>query len=284
MKSKMALFVAIGYLPVLIVGAGIPYWILRNSLQIILALTTLPAISRELAVTGLTHLISPLLVVGITYGYLRAADKSHLSNLGLGWQRSSIILLVTGLIISMGAVAITVAVSHWSGKLVVYGLAHPTAWAILASVGIATQAGWVEELVCRGVILQKVEEGLNRPVAILISSVVFVIPHIFSLQFEMSIVRLLSLTLVSFMLTFAYYIASRQLWLPIGIHWGIDLMTFLLIGSSAQRQGALLNWWIIGSWTIGGVRFFDWLLLGSLSLIWLFLGIWWLHKFKAQAT
>ncbi|PKO14595.1 MAG: hypothetical protein CVU39_14050 [Chloroflexi bacterium HGW-Chloroflexi-10] len=286
MKSKRALFVAIGYLPVLIVGAGIFYWILRSSLKMILALTALPANSQELALTGLTHLSSPLLVIGATYAYLHIADKSHLRNLGFGWQRCSIILLVTGLIVSMSAVALTFVVSTWSGKMVVYGLAHPTAWAILASVGIATQAGWVEELVCRGVILQKLEEGLNRPVAILLSSVLFILPHseIYSLKLEISTVRLLTLTLVSLTLTFAYYLASRQLWLPIGLHWGIDLMTFLLIGSNAQRQGALLNWWLVGSWTIGGVRFFEWLLLGSLSLIWLFLGGWWLYKFKTKAA
>jgi membrane protease YdiL (CAAX protease family) len=284
MKSKRPLFIAIGYLPVLIVSAGILYWILRSSLKMILALTTLPANSQEFALTGLTHLSSPLLVIGVTYAYLYIADKSHLRNLGFGWQRRSIILLGTGLIVSMSAVALTFVVSTWSGKMVVYGLAHPTAWAILASVGIATQAGWVEELVCRGVILQKLEEGLNRPVAILLSTVLFILPHseIYSLKLEISIVRLLTLTLVSLTLTFAYYLASRQLWLPIGLHWGIDLMTFLLIGSNAQRQGALLNWWLVGSWTIGGVRYFEWLLLGSLALIWLFLGGWWLHKFKTR--
>ncbi len=283
MKSNRSLFIAIGYLPVLIAGAGILYWILRVCLEKIFALTSLPVNSQNLAVTGLTNLISPLLVAGVTYGYLKIAEKSHLRNLGLGWQRSSIILLATGLIVSMSAVAFSVAVSIWSGKMVVYGLAHPAVWAILASVGMATRAGWVEELICRGVILQKIEEGWNRPAAIIISTLLFVLPHseIYSLKFEMSLIRLLTLILVSLTLTYAYYCASRRLWLPIGLHWGIDLMTFLLIGSNTQRQGALLNWWIVGPWIIGGMRFFDWLLLGSLLLIWLFLGAWWLYKRKA---
>lgn len=274
MRNKRDIFTALGYLPVLLIGAGIPYWILRVCLQRLLAFTSLPVSSQSLAVSGLANLIAPVLVFGVTYAYLKVTEHSRLRDLGLGWQRGSILLLVTGLLFSMGAVALSVAVSIWAGKMVVYGPAHPAAWAILASVGLATRAGWVEELVCRGVILQKIEEGWNRPAAILISTLLFVLPHseIYTLKLEMSLVRLLILVLVSLTFTSAYYLAPRQLWLPIGLHWGIDLMTFLLIGSGTERQGALLNWWIAGSWTIGGVRFFDWLLLGSILLTWLLLG------------
>lgn len=280
MKNKRALLTAVGYLPALLIGAGIPYWILRVCLQKLFTFTSLPVPSQDLAVSGLTNLIAPVLVFGVTYGYLKIAEQSRLRDLGLGWKRSSILLLATGLLVSMGAVALSVAASIWAGKMVVYGPAHPAAWAILASVGIATRAGWVEELVCRGVILQKIEEGWNRPAAILISTLLFVLPHteMYALKLEMSLVRFLILVLVSLTLTSAYYLAPRQLWLPIGLHWGIDLMTFLLIGSGTERQGALLNWWIVGFWTIGGVRFFDWLLLGSLLLTWLLLGGLWFYK------
>lgn len=282
-KSRRALFVAIGYLPVLVVGAGVLYWILRSSLQMILGLATLSVASRDLALTGLAMLSTPVIAVGVTCAYLHFADKSRLRDLGLGWRTSSIIVLAIGLIVSMVAVAVVFTTSSWLEKTVVYGLASPTVWAVLASLGMATQAGWVEELVCRGVILQKVEEGVNRPIAIVISSMLFVLFHLFS-PFAPSSVHLLYLVLISFTLTAAYYVASRQLWLPIGIHWGIDLMTFLLIGSNVQRQGALLNWRVTGFGIIAGANFVDWLLLGSLLPIWLFLGIWWWHNLKVQAA
>lgn len=283
MKSRKALFVAVGYLPVLIVVGGSLYWVLKSSLQTILGLTTLSSISRDLALSGLAGLSTPVIAVSVTWGYLRFVDKSRLKDLGLGWQPSSIIVLAIGLIASVVAVTVALMASSWLGKIDIQGLASPSVWAVLAVLGIATQAGWVEELVCRGIILQKVEEGTNRPIAIAVSSILFVLFHLFS-PWALSPVRLLHLALFGLTMATAYYIASRRLWLPVGLHWGVDLAVFLHLGMNIGRQGALFNWRVTGSWTIAGANLIDWFILVSLPFIWLSLGIWWWRNHKTQAV
>lgn len=224
-----------------------------------------------------------MIAVAVTWGYLRFVDKGQLKDLGLGWQSSSVIVLAIGWITSVVAVTIALMAGCWLGKMDFQGLASPSVWAVLAVLGIATQAGWVEELVCRGVVLQKVEAGANRSIAIIVSSMLFVFFHLFS-SWAPSPVRLLQLALFGLTMAAAYYVASRRLWLPVGLHWGADLAVFSHLGLNIGRQGALINWRITGSWTIAGANLVDWLILASLPLIWLCLGVWWWHTRQTQAA
>ena len=251
---------------------GALFWGLGAGVKSLLGRADLSASSQALASKGLTTLTVPAIALGVTWVYLRLADGGQLSGLGLSLERWCVLGLPAGIVVAAAALTIVFVVSVLRGGAAVRGLVCPDFWALLAAVGIATQAGWVEELVCRGVLLQRLERGLSRPAAVVLSTFVFVLFHLVS-SFPNSAVRWLYLTLVSLTFTAAYYIAGRNLWLPIGLHWGTDLWVLVGFGFPSLRS-SVLDWRRIGPWTIAGASYVDWLLLAALPITWLVLVAW----------
>ena len=80
--------------------------------------------------------------------------------------------------------------------------------------------GFYEELLSRGYQLQNLEEGLNTFWAVLLSSMVFGTLHF--LNPNANWFSAVGITLSGMFLAYAY-LATRQLWLPIGLHIGWNL-------------------------------------------------------------
>lgn len=77
--------------------------------------------------------------------------------------------------------------------------------------------GFQEELFSRGYHLQNIAEGLNLPLGILISSLIFAFLHLGNPFSSLS--SSLGLLAAGYFLAFAW-VRTRQLWLPIGLHIG----------------------------------------------------------------
>jgi len=80
--------------------------------------------------------------------------------------------------------------------------------------------GFYEELLSRGYQLQNLEEGLNTFWGVLLSSMVFGVFHF--LNPNANWLSAVGITLSGIFLAYAY-LATRQLWLPIGLHIGWNL-------------------------------------------------------------
>jgi membrane protease YdiL (CAAX protease family) len=80
--------------------------------------------------------------------------------------------------------------------------------------------GFYEELLSRGYQLQNLEEGLNTFWAVLLSSMVFGTLHF--LNPNANWLSAVGITLSGIFLAYAY-LATRKLWLPIGLHIGWNL-------------------------------------------------------------
>lgn len=87
--------------------------------------------------------------------------------------------------------------------------------------------GWTEELLSRGYWLQNIEDGWNTGAAVVISSFLFAIAHIANPGF--SLMALGGLFLAGVLIAYAY-LRTRQLWLPIGFHFGWNLAEGPLLG------------------------------------------------------
>ena len=87
--------------------------------------------------------------------------------------------------------------------------------------------GFYEELLSRGYQLQNLEEGLNTFWAVLLSSMVFGTLHF--LNPNANWFSAVGITLSGMFLAYAY-LATRQLWLPIGLHIGWNLFLGLVFG------------------------------------------------------
>ncbi len=202
--------------------------------------------------------------------------------MGLSCRRQAPWALVAGMAISAFSLTAVFALDLLLGGSQVRGLNPPSPWLLLLAFATATRAGWTEELINRGVLLDRLERGLNRPAAVLLTTVVFVLPHLNNAEGH-GAVRWVGLILISLTMTAAYYIAGRNLWLPIGLHWATDLWVFVLFGSW-KWHGGLLRWQHLAAWPRGTEDYFDWLLLAALPIQWLVLAGWWIIRRRATSS
>jgi len=115
-RARNSVLVAVGYLPALAVVGGLLYWTLRGILERIFGLTALHVTSQDLAVKGLVRLSTPVIAVGVTWCYLRLADRTRLKDLGLDWRPGSAFVLVIGLTASMVGATTGLMVTSRLGK------------------------------------------------------------------------------------------------------------------------------------------------------------------------
>jgi len=274
--KKRALWVAIGYIPALIVAGGPVYFGLRWLLQ----RANWDLSGRLYGVEAISALAATAIVVTVTWAYLRIADRGTLAGVGLSCRRQAPWALVAGLAVSALSLTAVFGVDLLLGGSQVRGLNPPSPWLLLLAFATATRAGWTEELINRGVLLDRLERGLSRPAAVLLTTLVFVLPH-WNSSAGHGPVRWVGLVLISLTMTAAYYIAGRNLWLPVGLHWATDLWVYALFGSW-KWQGGLLRWQHLAGWPRGTEGYFDWLLLAALPIQWLILAGWWLLRRRTR--
>jgi membrane protease YdiL (CAAX protease family) len=174
---RRAVFVAVGYGPALVLVAGPLYLIARFGLERVLAASGLAFLSRRLAEGALMDLLVVPLVLAVTWAYLRLVKAGDLSGLGLSLRRGAPWALPGGAAIAAAGLTAVLGVDLALGGSVLRGTNPLSPWFLLAALASATRAGWVEEIVCRGVLLQQLERGINAAAAVSLSTIVFLMPH-----------------------------------------------------------------------------------------------------------
>lgn len=274
-RQTRPILVALCYYPVL-VSVSIPVLLLLGwPLEWLINRLLADSASSDLAYRGTMNLLSAVVALAITAFYLRWGAKSRLADLGLPTEWPGVLALPAGLAIAMASytlLTMTVLVS----KTVVITAGRIDLWAVLAAVGISAGIGVTEEVICRGVLLQWLERAGNRWIAILFSTGFFVARHIdpsFALERWLALVGVASFGLLA---AAAYYGAGRNLWLPIGLHWGYDLASYFFAGLplSEERQVLFVWQWTRGE-TVGGLVQWDLFQLVTLAPIGFALVVWW---------
>jgi uncharacterized protein len=118
---------------------------------------------------------------------------------------------------------------------------------------VALQAGYVEEVLLRGVIFRISEEGLGTWAALAISSLLFGAAH--HMNPNATVWSSAAIALEAGVLLGAAYLVTRRLWLPIGIHfaWNFTLGGIFGVTVSGVELGGILAGRIEGPevWTGG---------------------------------
>jgi uncharacterized protein len=96
-----------------------------------------------------------------------------------------------------------------------------------------------EEVIFRGYVINSLLNNLNRSMAIGISAVIFLFAHIMNVNGIFSISRIIELLALGSTLA-VIYLRTNSLWTSIGLHFGINFFTFLLVGQNT-RQYVLLS-------------------------------------------
>jgi membrane protease YdiL (CAAX protease family) len=163
----------------------------------------------------------------------RWLDKRSFGSLGLRLDRRALWDLLVGFGIAGAMMALIYLLEWAAGWLVFGGLAwdfERPVWllgGVLGMLLVFLAVGWYEELLNRGYWLQNLEEGLNLFWAVLISSCVFALAHLSNPN--LSAAAVLGLLLAGVFLAYGYT-RTRQLWLPIGLHAGLNFFEGTVFG------------------------------------------------------
>jgi uncharacterized protein len=128
----------------------------------------------------------------------------------------------------------------WAGGFATYGGAHASSFA-LSSLGSAAAAGVGEEIVFRGAIFRILEEGLGTLAALIISALLFGAIH--AANPNATLVSSSAIALEAGVMLALAYALSRNLWFPIGLHFGWNFTEGGIFGAavSGNRAHGLLS-------------------------------------------
>ncbi|MBB5960658.1 hypothetical protein FHS29_007286 [Saccharothrix tamanrassetensis] len=89
-------------------------------------------------------------------------------------------------------------------------------WGCLGTAGLTASVAVTEEVLFRAVLFRIMEERTGTAVALVVSSLIFGLTH--SINGDATLWGVLSIALTGGLLTTAAYVATRSLWLSIGLH------------------------------------------------------------------
>ncbi|NOT41101.1 MAG: CPBP family intramembrane metalloprotease [Alphaproteobacteria bacterium] len=105
-----------------------------------------------------------------------------------------------------------------------------------------TLAAAGEEVMMRGFVLQELMSKFSVPASVIVSSLIFMALHGAALvKSDMAAVGALNIFLASVLMSLAY-LATRTLWLPIGIHAGWNIMQGPMLGFNVSGNDFNAGW------------------------------------------
>jgi len=194
-----------------------------------------PAVTR-IAGTTLTRFVEVGAVLLALAVLFRLTGRGSFNELGL--HRRGAKWLPVGAFLPMLALLLAAVIAYAAGLLPVNRVLYPGLWPTFLVLAAATQAAWVEEIAFRGVLMQGIESLSNRTIAILASAALFTLLHLLA-PFELSIAWWIVVAAGGLGLGWAFYASQRSLWLTIGLHWGLNVGVFLLLGLPGETRGWL---------------------------------------------
>ena len=186
----------------------------------------------------LQYVSQAIVVVVLTWCARRYWDRAPVHDLGFTWTHRAQHDLVAGLLIGGFGMGLLALVELANGWLYIEGLAPNMGQNLPRGLCILALMAFSEETVFRGYMLQNLEKAWGMTWAFVSTSVLFGLMHLpaTTMTGPTPILVLLSVTLSGFVFAAAYY-ARRNLWLPIGLHFGWDLVQISLGADSGWALG-----------------------------------------------
>jgi hypothetical protein len=203
-----------------------------------MSLDSAPSLARTLT-TGVVNFLAMSVPAMLLMGLI---DRKTPAAMGLGRQGSMADFLTGGLVGGfIFAMALVAAVSGGFAqinpdlsKLSMQAMALSGLGVTLASAG--------EEVMMRGFVLQELMSKFSTAASVVVSSLLFTALHGGALvQSNMAAVGALNIFLASVLLSLAY-LATRSLWLPIGIHAGWNVMQGPVLGINVSGNDLASGW------------------------------------------
>ncbi|MFE3543900.1 CPBP family intramembrane glutamic endopeptidase [Nocardia sp. NPDC059177] len=115
------------------------------------------------------------------------------------------------------------------------GLAWGSVGGLLATAGAMAAVAVAEEILFRGIVFRILEERTGTVVALVGSALLFGAAHL--VNADATLLGTLSIAVTGGTLTAAAYVATRSLWLPIGLHFGWNFIQAGVFGVTVSGSG-----------------------------------------------
>lgn len=217
-------------------------------------------LEKQEALWGYEILIALPAIAFSTFIARRIFDRRSFASLGFNldrhaWRDLLVGFLMPGLL--MGLIfSLELALGWLTIDQFIWNSAPLEQWMPEISLGLLffMGVGFYEELLSRGYHFHNLEEGLNLPWALLLSSAIFALLH--WANPHASVFSLLGLLAAGLYLGFAY-LRTRQLWLPIGLHIGWNFFEGYIFGFpvSGMPTSRLIQHTVAGPELITGGAF-----------------------------
>lgn len=199
----------------------------------------------------LTQVFSLLVALGVFAFMIRIVERRTLAEGGLthdGAVRGTAAGFALGAVV-IGAIVGILALPGWYGVTGGAAVWSPLLHGLLLFFLVAV----AEELVFRGVLFRTLEEGVGSWAALAIIALLFGLVHL--ANDHATLLGALGTGLAGVLLG-AAYVLTRNLWLPIGIHWSLNFAQGTIFGmpvSGRDAGGSLLEATVRGPdvWTGG---------------------------------
>jgi len=160
-------------------------------------------------------------------------DKRTFSSLGLKFDRWTALDIFVGIAIPLFSMGLIYLIEWGMGWLTVDGFAWETddlltvVGGTLGMFAVFILVGWNEELLSRGYHLQTIASGLNTFWGVIISSAIFGVIHLGNPNATW--VSAVGILFAGLFLAYGY-LATKQLWLSIGLHIGWNFFEGVVFG------------------------------------------------------
>ena len=189
----------------------------------IVALPHIPAESRETFAIAMSA-VSAVALLAVYWIFVRLMEHRKIGELSLHRAPGG---AIAGAMIGFGLFAAVIAV------LAAMGIAHVDGYApgqtLLRATNMAVLSAIGEELVFRGVVFRIFEEMFGTLVALLVSAGFFGLIHMGN--HGATVVSGIAIALEAGLLLAVSYLVVRNLWLPIGLHFGWNFTESAIFGS-----------------------------------------------------
>lgn len=150
--------------------------------------------------------------------------------------------LIRGTLIGVGLFVVTLVLMFISNA---YRLHGGSFWHMIGTFGLMLGVATVEEILFRGVVFRIVEERWGSLVALIVSALLFGGLHL--LNPAATLWGALAIAIEGGLLAGAAYLATRSLWLPIGIHLGWNFAESGIFGATVSGSDTTVGGLFVGS-------------------------------------
>ncbi|MBO4462503.1 MAG: CPBP family intramembrane metalloprotease [Lachnospiraceae bacterium] len=196
------------------------------------------------------------LMVGIFFLYWKLFQKKTIAELGFtkkcGTYLIGMIIGAILVVVSVFSIIATGAITY-NGKLDNIDYLY-----IFLMFGVFICQGMMEEVLCRGIVMQLLRNKTSIPIAVGVSTILFTIPHILNMTGESAVIiifAIINLILISLIFS-ALTICTGSIWAACGFHsiWNFILYNILGLNLSGNDEmtAAIFDMKSVGSNILNG--------------------------------